>query len=83
MKKVRRLAPIPALMLAFLMLCTFSAAAEVTIIRTLPESGTNQAEAEWKSPAAIDGDRAAAESAAGAPAARLSGRIIVGGYGSG
>lgn len=83
MKKVRRLAPIPALMLALLMLCTFSAAAEVTIIRTLPESGTNQAEAEWKSPAAIDGDRAAAASAAGAPAARLSGRIIVGGYGSG
>ncbi len=57
------------------------AAAEVTIVRTLPETGTHKAEAEWKSPtrpARIDEE---IRSTGLGP--RVSGRIIVGGYGSG
>lgn len=54
---------------------------QVTIVRTLPESGAHKAEAEWKSPtqpATID-----REAPAVSPGPRLSGRLILGGYGSG
>ncbi len=54
---------------------------QVTIVRTLPESGAHKAEAEWKSPtqpATIDREVPAAS-----PGPRLSGRLIFGGYGSG
>src|SRR6056297_1446190 len=53
--------------------------AEVTIVRRLPESGSNQAEADWKRPM-IPEERPTVEDPA---AARLSGRLIVGGSGSG
>lgn len=55
-------------------------AAEVTIVRTLPESGTNQADASWKRPS-IPVERPPATEVEAA--SRLSGRIIVGGSGSG
>src|SRR6056297_3342765 len=63
-----------------ILLSTLSASAEVTLIRRLPESGSNQAEAEWKKPMG-PGVRTTTEAAV--PAARLSGRLIVGGSGSG
>ncbi len=54
--------------------------AEVTIVRNLPESGTNQAEASWKRPSISVERPPAGEVEA---ASRLSGRVIVGGSGSG
>lgn len=53
---------------------------QVTIVRTLPETGAHMAEAEWKrptQPARIDKDIPAER-----PDPRLSGRLIIGGYGS-
>lgn len=66
--------------LVSMLLSTLSASAEVTLVRRLPESGSNQAEAEWKKPMGPD-IRTTTETAV--PAARLSGRLIVGGSGSG
>ncbi len=55
-------------------------AAEVTIVRRLPESGTNQAEASWKR-SSISVERPPATEVE--TVSRLSGRVIVGGSGSG
>ena len=66
--------------LAGILLSTLSASAEVTIVRRLPESGSNQAEAEWKKPMA-PAERTVTQETV--PASRLSGRLIVGGAGSG
>ena len=67
---------IPVLMLA----CISRALPQVTIIRTLPETGENRAEAEWKSPAIMERDPIIDEETF---ADRFSGRIILGAYGTG
>lgn len=54
--------------------------AEVTIIRTLPETGVNKAEANWKPP--LQSPDAEAATATVRPK-RFEGRLIIGGYGSG
>ena len=57
------------------------AGAEVIIERSLPETGTNKSEAEWKPPGIAR--EAPADAARGEQVQQLSGRLIIGGYGSG
>ncbi|MFO7730977.1 MAG: hypothetical protein R6V86_09450 [Spirochaetia bacterium] len=76
--KIRRLQLFTGI--SVLLLAPAFLAAEVTIVRSLPESGTNQAEASWKRPSIPVERPPAAEVET---ASRLSGRVIVGGSGSG
>ena len=70
---------LPIFLLLLWVMTGTSTMAEVTIVRRLPASGSNQAEADWKRPM-IPEERPPVEDSA---AARLSGRLIVGGSGSG
>jgi len=55
--------------------------AEVTIVRSLPESGEHKAEAEWKDSAKVSPEKVDQRTPDMSP--ELSGRIIFGGYGAG
>jgi hypothetical protein len=71
------------LFIAFLLSVSGGAApagAEVIIQRTLPETGANRSEAEWKKPGTPE---RAAPGAEQEEIQRFSGRLILGGYGSG
>lgn len=79
-RTARRRSLLPVALAAVMLWGTAAAGAEVIIERTLPETGTNKSEAEWKAPGISR--EAPADAARGERVQQLSGRLILGGYGS-